>query len=359
MKIVVDLSLYQDSYSLEKFKLLDIDGVIIRAGAAHSEDDMLPTFVKWCRELGLPFGFYFYYYPGLAVKSQCELFEVLVNEYPDCLSVWVDIEETKYFSSGNVISPDTLNAFYKTVFAYMRDAFPNKIVGNYSGGWVLNTYIPKAYLWINTAPYWSAYYVKPFTWYQNYIRSLGAEWDKEIPTIPVSSLRKIMEKINNYWPPNPLGVTTVNLWQALTWFPYLDQLTYWQKHIDINICSDENFTLLFGEVVAQPPTEEPMPAITNAQTTVNLNVRSIASTVGTIIKTLPTGTRINVTGTVLAGIWWSRIDYPLAGYVSNQYVLHDTITPPPVPPINNVEDVIDALKKVKAYIDSLISELGQ
>jgi len=102
-----------------------------------------------------------------------------------------------------------------------------------------------------------------------------------------------------------------------------------------------------------------MPAITNAQTTVNLNVRSIASTVGTIIKTLPTGTRINVTGTVLAGIWWSRIDYPLAGYVSNQYVLHDTITPPPVPPINNVEDVIDALKKVKAYIDSLISELGQ
>ena len=256
MKIVIDVSVYQNTYTFEQFKLLinnGVAGVIIRAGAAHSEDNMLPTFVSWCRTLYIPYGLYFYVYPGLGIKYQAELFEMLISEYPDCKSVWIDIEEYKNPSSGTTYSPDILNAFYKGVFDYIKAAFPDKIVGNYSGGWVLDSYMKQAWTWINTAPYWNAAYVKYYSWWHNYMNSLGASWDSDLRQISIANLSMIMAEIERHPLVGPAGVVKVSMWQAITFIPFVE-LSSWQKHLDYNICND--FDLIFG-----PPAPPPAPVI--------------------------------------------------------------------------------------------------
>lgn len=258
MLLVIDISEYQDSYTFEKFKYLieqgSVAGVIIRAGCAHAEDDMLPTFVNWCRQLSVPFGLYYYFYPGLTPQSQTDLFISLVNEYPDCKSVWVDIEEYKNFTTGVVIPPDKLNAFYKTVFTTMYYAFPDKVVGNYSGSWVLDAYIPEMYLWAAKYPLWAAYYVKSFYWYQRTVASLGARWDSSDVRIPITKLQDIIVAAGMNPVPNPKGFPHVNLWQFLTWIPYIEGLTYWQSHIDLNVCEISDFFKIFPEdPVPEPP----------------------------------------------------------------------------------------------------------
>ena len=357
----IDTSTYNEHTlaDLLLLKKMGVRHVIIRAGVAHSEDDRLPTWVELCNQAGLTYSLYFYFYPGLLARSQVELFIVLINEHPAARSIWIDIEEHANPITKTEYSPDTLNGFYKTVFTMVKAAFPDRIVGNYSGGWVLDKYIPKAWQWINAAPYWNASYIKYYFWWHDYLARFGGTWDSDAGQITIEKLPAIMEEISKHWLPGPIGVTKVHAWQAITYIPFQELIhgtNDWLAHLDFNLIRADDW--LFGDLL--PEGEIPMPEITNAQTTVNLNVRSTPSTGGTILQTLPTETRINVTGTVLAGIWWSKIDYPLVGYVANSYVLHDPVViQPPLPPINNVEDVIDALEKVKVYIDSLIAELGQ
>lgn len=258
MWLVIDVSSWQDSYTFEKFKYLveqgNVEGVIIRAGYAQSEDDMLPTFVAWCRELGVPFALYFYFYPGILASWQTELFTMLVKEYPDCKSVWIDVEEHRYYETDVVIPPDKLDTFYKTVFTNMYYAFPDKVVGIYSGSWVLDTYIPEMYTWAAKYPLWAAYYVKSFYWYQRTVASLGAQWDSSAVKIPISSLALIIEAAGMNPVPNPNNFPKVNLWQFLTWIPYIENLTNWQGHIDLSICSRDNFYTIFPkDPIPEPP----------------------------------------------------------------------------------------------------------
>jgi hypothetical protein len=276
-KIVIDMSVYQNVYTFEKLKLLrdmGVTHVIIRAGVAHSEDDMLPTIVLWCRLLGLTFSLYFYFYPGLNLRAQVELFEALIAEYPDCKSVWVDVEEYRNFTTNIPYGGDVLNAFYKTIHTYLRNAFPGKLIGNYSGNWVLDRYIPKFYLWARDYPYWNAYYVKYFSWWRYYLSALGANWDNDLRLISITKLPEIMNQIQMHPVPLPNGMTKANLWQCITFIPF-KELTYWQRRLDWNICSDADFEYLFGSSATTPP-PVPTPVPTGRQyrvTAVTLNIR--------------------------------------------------------------------------------------
>lgn len=361
----IDVSTYNEHTlaDLLLLKKMGVRHVIIRAGVAHSEDDRLPTWVELCNQAGLTYSLYYFFYPGLLARSQVELFIDLIGDYPAARSIWVDIEEHANPITKTEYSPDTLNGFYKTVFTMVKAAFPDRIVGNYSGGWVLNTYIPKAWQWINTAPYWNASYVKYYHWWHDYLARFGGTWDSDAGQITIEKLPVIIEEISKHWLPGPIGVTKVIAWQAITYIPFQELIhgsDDWLAHLDFNLIHADDW--LFGDLLPDEG-EVPMPE-TNAVVTANLNVRATPSTGATILKTLPMGTRINVTGTILSGIWWAKIDYPLAGYVANSYVAHDpvVVTPPQPPAITPAEITqaqIDILQQLIIKVNGMIEELGR
>ena len=250
MKIVVDVSSWQDTYTFEKFKLLvdnGVDAAIIRAGFFNTEDRMLKTFVGWCNVLKIPFGLYWYFYPN-SVSVQGEKFIEVARNY-DAKCLWSDVEE-------HTGSQSFLDGYYKTEFTKIKNAFPNKIVGNYSGGWVLDSYIPTLYKWAKAYPYWNAHYVKYYTWYKNYIASLGGTWDSSAKTISISNLKNIMVEIEKHPVTSAAGFDKTNLWQCITYIPFTE-LTEGQRHLDFNICQDLDFELLFGKT-SVPPVEPPV-----------------------------------------------------------------------------------------------------
>jgi len=236
VKIVVDVSVYQDSYQFEKFKLLidsGVDAVIIRAGCYYTPDRMCETFVEWCRRLKVPFGLYWYFYPQ-PNSGQADLFIKTAKLYPDNKGLWLDVEE-------HTGSPDFLNGYYKTEFAKILHAFPERLVGIYSGGWVVDNYIPDMYKWAAKYPYWDAHYVKYYTWWQEYVKTVRS----------ISELENVMLEIAKHPVSHADGFTTL-LWQCITLIPFVE-LSNWQQHLDYNICSDEQFAYLFGEVIEEPP----------------------------------------------------------------------------------------------------------
>lgn len=248
MKIVIDISEYQSSYPFWKFAYLvrkcKIDGVIIRAGCAYKQDKMLYKFVRWCRLLNIPFGLYYYFYPGLSLNVQVDNFIALAKKYKACKNLWVDVEEWRNYTTGAAHNPDYLNGFYKSVFTEVKKAFPDKIVGTYSGGWVLNKYIPNFHTWAKDHPYWNADYAKYYAWYWVYMDSLGANWDNSDRPIDISLLPEILTEISKHPVQLPIGMTRSVLWQCISYLPFT-QLTEWQRHLDWNITTDENFKTIF------------------------------------------------------------------------------------------------------------------
>lgn len=235
MKIAIDVSLYQDSYDYDKFKLLvdnGVDACIIRAGCYYSPDRMLSTFVEWCRRLKIPYALYWYFYPQ-ASSGQANKFIEIAKQYPDAKGLWLDVEEHTGTSSF-------LDGYYKSEFIKVLRAFPDKLVGIYSGGWVLNNYIPNMWKWANKYPYWNAHYVKYYTWWINYVKTIKS----------ISQLEAVMAEIEKH-PVGQVNNMPAMLWQCVTYIPFAE-LTEWQRHLDWNICSDENFAKLFGVVIEEP-----------------------------------------------------------------------------------------------------------
>ena len=335
MKIVIDVSAYQSVYNFEKFKLLinsGVSAVIIRAGCYYTEDTMLLTFVNWCKQLNVPFSLYWYLYPN-TTSTQADKFITVAKKYPENNGLWIDVEE-------HTGSASFLDGYYKSEFTKVKNAFPDKLVGIYSGGWILNTYIPNMYKWAAQYPYWDAYYVKYTAWWKAYIASLGGTWDSSAKTISIANLKNIMLEIEKHPIVHANGMNTL-LWQCITYIPFTE-LTEGQRHLDFNICTDANFAKLFkvvpGEIME-----------TNAVVTANvLNVRSSPyvnwfNKVGQFVK----GERINVES--VDENMWGKVTYPIVGYVSMGYVVKDAVVIPPVVP-----PVVDPMILEKAYrIDEL------
>jgi len=298
MRIVIDVSSYQDSYPFEKFKLLidsGVDAVIIRAGCYYTPDRMLDTFVEWCRRLRVPYGLYWYFYPQTN-SGQAEKFIEVARLYPDAQGLWLDVEE-------HTGKESYLDAFYKTEFTKIKNAFPVRLVGIYSGGWVVDTYIPNMYKWAGQLPYWDAHYIKYYTWWQKYVLGVGS----------ISKLKNIMEEISRHPVGHAAGFETL-LWQCITYIPFTE-LTYWQRHLDWNICSDENFIKLFGEHISEPL---PQPVISKYKVnTYALTIRAtppVNGILGKVVGWLLYGQVVEVIEVVNG---WANIG---RGWVSERYL---------------------------------------
>jgi len=350
MKIVIDVSLYQNVYNFDKFKLLidsGVDAVIIRAGCYYTEDAMLLTFVNWCKQLNIPFSLYWYLYPN-TTSTQADKFISVAKKYPESNGLWLDVEE-------HTGSASFLDGYYKSEFMKVKNAFPDKLVGIYSGGWILNTYIPNMYKWAGQYPYWDALYVKYAPWWRTYIASLGGTWDSSAKTISIANLNNIMLEIEKHPVVHANGMNTL-LWQCITYIPFTE-LTEGQRHLDLNICSDVNFSKLFKEVPGEiMDTNAVVTAnVLNVRSSPNVPLLSWTNIVGKFVK----GDRINVESVV---DMWGKVTYPIAGYVSMGYVVKDTVVIPPDQMALEKAYRIDELRHRKEEIiklfDDRIAELS-
>jgi len=328
MKIVGDFSWYQSSLTLSKFKLLrdnGMDGAIMRAGCSFAKDTTAPIFAEYCDALGIPYGLYWYFYPGMNMDTQVRGFLEVIKALPNSKCAFIDLEE--YALNGVTFSQTKLDAFYKTVWTQVKTSYPR--TGVYSAKWVLDTYIPNAYKWINTAPfYWNANYVKYYPWWKTYMTSLGASWADDSKQISITNLNAIMEKINTHRSEEvlPVGLKS-NLWQCITFIPFLDsELSYYEKHQDYNICTDEEFAKLFGGTYIPPI--PPVPPTSSAYIVVPLvgvNVRATPSLTGTKLGALPYMTVVNIQSNNITLGWGQISSGRYAGswvYLANMKVLN-------------------------------------
>ena len=268
MKIVGDFSSYQKTLTLAKMKLFKDNGMagaIIRACVSLFEDQWVKTVVGYCRALGIPFGFYGYPYPGQGADAQAKLLIKVIASYPDSKFAICDIEEHAW--NGVEYSLTFLDTFYKSYFVQVE---AQKRTGNYSAAWVMDNYLskqttdsqgnkiitPVSAKWISQEIYWNAHYVKYFRWWHDYLASLGASWDSDLHQISITYLPQIMETIWSHRSEMfiPKGISKVHLWQCITFIPFTELGTY-EKHQDYSVCSDEDFTFLFGNPAPQPPSQ--------------------------------------------------------------------------------------------------------
>jgi hypothetical protein len=332
MKLVGDFSWFQSSLTLAKFKQFKdngMSGAILRAGCSFSKDVTAPRFSDYCDALDIPFGLYWYFYPGMNLDTQVRGFLEVIKSLPNIKCAFVDVEE--YALSGTVFASTKLDAFYKTVWSQVSSVYPR--TGIYSAKWVLDTYTPNAYKWINTAPfYWNANYVKYYTWWKTYMASLGASWDNDSKQISISNLPAIMSKIDTHRSEEalPTGISKSDLWQCITYIPFLDsQLSHYEKNQDYSICRDEDFIKLFGGTYIPPiPPVTPTTVAYIVVPLVGVNVRSsppVNGVNGAKIGALAYQTVVNIQSNNITLGWGNIVGGRYSGgwvYLANMKVLN-------------------------------------
>ena len=284
----VDASFWQSSYTLEAIKLLKDNGMnamVLRGGYADVEDTFLATLVSYCRTLGIPFGLYWYLYPGVGYQVQIDKFVSVINKYPDATCAVLDFEEYKTFSlnyrfsvlvdnggrlgsnyeshldsfykSGLAVgivpnlsanySSTYLSTFYKTSHDALKTALPNMKIADYSAKWCIDGYFPQVSSWLKPSFYWNAAYVKYYTWYQDFMQSLGASWGDSTNLISISNLPAILAEVEAHWneQPLPTGIPGCMAWQFNSFFPFIE-LTKGQRNIDMNLAPASTFKEYFN-----------------------------------------------------------------------------------------------------------------
>ena len=282
MRTICDFSWFQNTYTLEKFKLLNLDGAIFRAGCSTNFDSTAHEFAEFANECKVPFGLYWYFYPGVNLQKQCDLFIQSIKAFPELKNAWIDVEEHTGTASQ-------LDLFYKTVYQTIKKSYPK--VGIYSAAWVMDTYIPNMYKWMQGVPYWNAHYCKYYLWFQDYIKSLGGSWKDDTKLIPISNLTGIMQFIydNRKYEALPKGIKKSLMLQTITFLPFRE-LSVYERHLDYNICSDEDFVTMFGGTYI-PPIEVPT-SLYKVTALLGLRIRSTPG--GTIVGSKSYGQTVEI-----------------------------------------------------------------
>ena len=271
MDFFIDVSYWQSAWTLEKYKLLKEYGMkamVIRAGYSTWVDKLASTHISYCREMNIPFGLYWYIYPGVPYDVQIRAFIGFANNYPDCKCYFIDFEEYRNLTMGEIYRKDILEKYYKDSYDYLVKVLPNKKVGVYTGSWCVNQYFPKISSWMNNSKEWYAFYVKYLNWFKNYISSLGGYWADNSKPISISNLPQIMNEIWKHASEFqlPVGVTNWGAWQCVTFIAF-KELTYGQRNLDYNLAPPEILKEWFGVEgvpVPEPPViiEPPIPEAT-------------------------------------------------------------------------------------------------
>jgi len=312
---MIDFSAWSSCHTLESIRLLKDNGLtaaITRAGWATSRDTLLTTLVTHFRTLGLPFGLYWYLYPGVPVIDQINKFVEIAKEFPDSTCFFLDLEEYKTLSNV-VISKTALEAFYLSCYTKLVNLLPGKKIGIYTAVWCVSTYFPGVSTWIPKTNGWYADYIKYYKWYQDMITSFGGSWGDNTKPISITNLQLIFSEVSRRIPNIPYGVDNWGIWQCVTFIPIVE-LTIGQRGLDYNILTQAGWKYWFN-VDVEPPVKPPVVIVTNLYkvTASILNVRSGPGIQYTSVKKLYFGDIILTTeesnGFVKSEFGWSSLTW--------------------------------------------------
>ena len=313
---MIDFSYWSSTHTLASMELLKNNGLraaITRGGYATSKDMLLDTMVGYFRALGLPYGLYWYLYPGVPAIDQVNAFVKVLNEYPDATcGFFLDLEEYRYLDNS-IVPKATLEKFYLDCYTKLTSLLPGKKVGVYTAVWCVSTYFPAVTNWIPKNNGWYADYVKYYKWYQDYITSLGGSWGDNTKSISISNASAIFTEISRRIPNIPYGVNNWGIWQCITFIPFTE-LTYGQRNLDYNILTKEAWKYWFNIDVAIVPPPPPIKIINTYKVTANiLNVRTGPGIQYSSVKKLYFGDIILTTeesnGFVKSEFGWSSLTW--------------------------------------------------
>lgn len=162
--LLVDISKWQDApdtVQIPNFAVMKsrgVRGVIIKCGEGDALDRAFLVYQAALRDIGLPYGFYWYYNNKYSPDQQGKLFVDTIKRvgFPP-LGIWLDLEDRlpgKYAGWKN---------WYDFLFD-LEVAFPKKLIGIYTGHYYFKEFtlgvgIPQASLkWFGKFPLWVASY---------------------------------------------------------------------------------------------------------------------------------------------------------------------------------------------------------
>lgn len=312
-----DFSWYQSNHTKDHFKLFKDNGMrgaILRASVSLSKDKFFDQLADWCGELDIKIAAYHYFYPGMSLDGQLSVFLSAIDQHLEVKSAWLDIEEYKNYNSGSFYSPAFLNTSYKTMRDKIKLALPAGIkYGNYSAQYIVNGYLSTknifgivqpspAITWMNEDLFWVAHYAKYYSWWTNYLASLGASWDTTAKPISISNLQNIMNtlaahQVTGQFPLMPKGMTAFHAHQAITFIPLKEFIgLYGGSNIDYNITTEPFLDLIFGPTTP-PEVPEPEPII--IETPANLRYKVTGSV--WVRSTPDSSSPLNIIGWRLGG----------------------------------------------------------
>jgi len=328
---IIDTSSWQSKWNLNAMTLLKkwgLTAAVTRAGYGITRDFFLNTLVGFYRALKIPFGLYWYLYPGINAESQINKFLAISKEFPDATCFFIDVEE--YTSNKIILSKPYLEAFYKKAWEYGKVKFTGKKFGVYTANWCISSFFPNVLTWLPKTNQWFADYVKYYGWWQGFINSLGGSWGDNTRPISLEKLPIIFNEIKKHQPVLPNGITNYGMWQCFTFLPFVE-LTTNQRNLDFNLGTPEAFKYWFNvNIVEEPPVVPPVGTIVKYKVIIySLNVRTGPSTKYAVKKSIPYGTIISA---VEEKNGWVRY---ADGWVSKFYLEEVSSVPIPPPPVTS------------------------
>ena len=338
---MIDTSSWQSTWNITAMTLLKkwgLTAAITRAGYATTRDYLLNTIVGYYRALGIPFGLYWYLYPGVNPESQISAFLAISREFPDATCFFIDVEE---YRDGykNVLSKSYLDAFYKKAWDYGKLKFAGKKFGVYTANWCITSFFPNVLSWLPKENGWYADYVKYYGWWQGFINSLGGSWGDNTRPISIENLPTIFREVQKHAPHLPAGITSCGIWQCFTFVPFRE-LTIGQRNLDYNLVTPKAFKYWFNiDIEEEPPIIPPVGTIVEYRVIAySLNVRTGPGTGYAIKKSIPFGTVIKALEEKSGWVRYAE------GWVSKFYLEEvSTIPEPPIPPTSFKVKVLETI----------------
>jgi len=261
IKWFADLSYWNMVYTKQALQLLKDHGmaaVVLRASEGYNEDGYLEQHIGNLEQLDIPYGYYCFLYPWLDHKKQIDKFLEVCEKHPNKN---VKVLDAEYYQdgSGNVMSQDVLNKFYDDSVYYIVNNLTSPVI--YTAAWCVDKYFPGLLVENDD---WYAHYVKYCAWFQNMLASMGASIDEKTGKLTtIDYMQTILEECQKRTPKLPQGITDWGGWQFNTYWPF-KELTYGQRHIDVNLLKPELWEEWFG-IVESEPEPEPEPEETQEQ----------------------------------------------------------------------------------------------
>lgn len=205
--LIVDVSKWVPVADVAVLKAGGVRGIIARIGEGmnNEPDPTWAYYVQAAYDNDIPCMGYYVIHPELIDNAPGCVTEHLNRiknfvQNKAITGIWIDAEIT-LDGRGLPIAPKWISDRTRSLIDETQRAFPNLVVGLYTGGWYIDGFSPEMKNWVHKYPLWWAYYTQPIG------NRIAISWEQLKNYYPV--------KLPVNLPPDATGKGTakLNLWQ--------------------------------------------------------------------------------------------------------------------------------------------------